>query len=152
MAKFPKIQSPCPAKDRLSEVMDGDFCRICQETVIDITDMTDEQRVALVNGRQGKMCVTYRRPAIAAAAVAAAMLATPMAAAAQDAPATEAVSDNEVGGLVEIIVGGIKSNKPVEFVDLGEEEADKAIPELPVAYEDEEAPATDEPTPVKAAP
>lgn len=142
MAFFPKIQSPCPYKNQLSAVMDGDFCRMCKRNVVDLTDMTDGERRALLAGCSDEICVSYRwRPAIAAAALAAAAL--PTAAAAQDlGPAVPdaaaiAASATEIAALddvsMTIIVGGIKDLANVQYV---EDEADRAIPELPVVYVD----------------
>jgi len=130
MALFPKIQSPCPYKDQLASVMDGDQCRLCKRQVFDLTEMTDEHRVSFMAGCAAEVCVSYRlplRPALAAAAAAAA-LATPMAAAAQDAGAAEPFADIEVM----VIVGGIKDLSNVEYVDTDET---AAAPELPVVYE-----------------
>ena len=36
MAVFPKVQSPCPYKGQLSEIMDGDTCRLCNRQVFDL--------------------------------------------------------------------------------------------------------------------
>lgn len=147
MPIFPKIQSPCPYQSRLSEVMDGDFCRMCERSVIDLTHMSDGERIAFLAGCSGKVCVSYRfpvRPALAAAALAAAL---PTAAAAQDigpavpdAAAIAAVAD-QLGALdesYEVIVGGINDPGNVQYV---ENPADASLPELPVAYEEPEAPA-----------
>lgn len=148
MPIFPKIQSPCPYKSRLGEVMTGDFCRMCERHVIDLTPMSDGERVAFLAGCSDKVCVSYRfpvRPALAAAALAAAL---PTAAAAQDlgpavpdAAAIAAVAD-QLGALDEsqyqIIVGGIDDPHHVQYVD---NPADASLPELPVAYEEPAAPA-----------
>lgn len=149
MPIFPKIQSPCPYKSRLGEVMTGDFCRMCERHVIDLTAMSDGERVAFLAGCSDKVCVSYRfpvRPALAAAALAGAAI--PAAAAAQDlgpavpdAAAIAAVAD-QLGALDqsqgEIIVGGINDPHNVQYV---ENPADASLPELPVAYEEPEAPA-----------
>jgi hypothetical protein len=146
MPIFPKIQSPCPYKSRLGEVMTGDFCRMCERRVIDLSPMSDGERVAFLAGCSDKVCVSYRfpvRPALAAAALAAAL---PSAAAAQDlgpavpdAAAIAAVAD-QLGALDEqaIFVGGIINLRDVQYVD---NPADAALPELPVAYEEPAAPA-----------
>jgi hypothetical protein len=134
MPVYPKIETPCPVRDRLSEVLDGDFCRECKERVTDLTGMSDEERIAFMANRTGKVCVMYRRPikpVLAAAALAA--VAMPMAAAAQDAPppAAEEVVAGGAGAEMEIIVGGIgarKDGSPSE----GEDKADAALPDLPV--------------------
>lgn len=140
MAFFPKIQSPCPYKGRLASVMDGDFCRMCERQVFDLTYMSDGERRAFMAGCGEEVCVSYRfGPAIAAAALAAA--AVPTAAAAQDlgpavpSAASIAASTDQIAALeeIEIMVGGIKDPANVQFV---EAPADGAIPELPVVYED----------------
>lgn len=138
MAKFPVIQSPCPYKANLAAVMEGDFCTMCKRTVTDLTAMNDDERVSFFAGCEGDVCVSYALPKkqAVAAMLAAAALAMPMAATAQEAPAAGAVEDYEM----EIIVGGIKDPKAVKYI---ETEEDKAIPVLPVTYEDDAAPLTD---------
>lgn len=147
MAFFPRVQSPCPYKSDLAAIMDGEMCRMCKRQVIDITDWSDEARRALIAGCRDEVCVSYRlplRPALAAAALAAAAI--PTAAAAQDqsvapapAPVT-AVTSDEIGPMEMdyVEVGGITDPANTEFVSV-EELA--AIPEVPVAYEDESAAA-----------
>ena len=129
MALFPKIQSPCPYKGNLSNILDGDVCRLCKREVHDLTMMSDGERVSFMAGCKDEVCVSYRvRPAIAAAAIAVATIVAPTAAAACDATET-----------YEVIVGGIKKPAEVKFVQLGETAADRAIPLLPVVYEDASA-------------
>jgi predicted Fe-S protein YdhL (DUF1289 family) len=145
MAIFPKVQSPCPYKANLSELMDGSMCRMCQREVIDLNGMSDDDRVALMEGCSEEVCVSYTLPikqTIAAAMLGAALGGLP--AAAQDAewpePTAEAVDDVVCADGVEdyedvvIIVGGIKDKSDVTYIDT---EADLDIPELPVTYEDE---------------
>ena len=55
MAFFPKIQRPCPYKGNLAAVLDGDFCRMCKRQVFDITDWTDDARVAFLAGCEEEM-------------------------------------------------------------------------------------------------
>jgi predicted Fe-S protein YdhL (DUF1289 family) len=147
MPLFPRIQSPCPYKDRLGAVMDGDFCRMCRRSVVDLTAFSDGERIAFLAGCEEEVCVSYRLPraAIGAAALAAATLALPTAAAAQDSPAVaEALAEVPVvetdavaGDDMTIMVGGIKDPRHVEFAAVGDE---PSAPELPVVYEDEKAP------------
>jgi predicted Fe-S protein YdhL (DUF1289 family) len=127
MALFPKIQSPCPYKNDLSAIMDGDMCRMCKRQVVDITQMSDAQRVALIGGCKDEICVSYRLPTVAAAALAAAAILAPVGAAACDVTPS--------GGGMEI--GGIKDTKHVEYVQV--DPHDKATPELPVVYDDKDA-------------
>ncbi len=106
MPIFPQIQRPCPYKDRLASVMDGDFCRMCNRRVTDLTSMSDDERVAFMNGCEEEVCVSYRLPAssvVAAAALAVAVVATPTAAAAQ--------SDDTA-----IVVGGARRVPPLLVV------------------------------------
>ena len=148
MPLFPKIQSPCPYKSQLASVMDGDFCRMCERQVFDLTALDEGGRRAFLAGCEEEVCVSYRLPmrgAIAAAALAAAALPAAAAAAQEPVPASVEVED-EVGtedlswGV--IIVGGIKDPANAQFVALAE---DASVPELPAVYEDElpaEAPAS----------
>src|SRR5438105_40030 len=122
MAIFPKIQSPCPYKGEISSIMDGDMCRLCKRQVFDLTEMSDDARVAFMKGCTGEVCVSYRfplRPVLAAAALAAATIAVPTAAAACTDARTEMV----------VLVGGINDPANVEYV---KDTTDGAVPELPV--------------------
>ncbi|MBO9713150.1 hypothetical protein [Sphingomonas sp.] len=79
---FPRIERTCPYLDRLDSVMDGDFCRMCERQVHDLTDMTRAERADFLRACGGDACVrytTYLKPAVAAAMLAAstAALATP---------------------------------------------------------------------------
>lgn len=128
MAVFPKIQSPCPYKGNLTEILDGDTCRLCRRRVFDLSGMDDKARIGFLAGCKEEVCVTYRAPAMVAAAAlaAAAAVSVPVAAAAQDtAPIEEWV-----------ITGGIKDPSKVEFV---RDAADKDTPPLPVVYEDSQS-------------
>ncbi len=120
MALYPRIQSPCPYKNNLSAVMDGDFCRMCKRHVVDLSPMSDIQRVAVLKGCSGEVCVSYSIPArLAAAAIAMAAVTAPVAAAAQC-----------VNEIVEVVVGGIKDPSHTQFV-----KDDHATPMLPVVYD-----------------
>jgi predicted Fe-S protein YdhL (DUF1289 family) len=125
MALFPKIQSPCPYLDRLSSIMDGETCRVCKREVFDLTDMSDGERVAFMKGCSGEVCVTYRfpvRPAVAAAALAVAAIVVPTAVAACDATSETVV-----------VTGGIKDPANAQYIQVPD---GKAVPNLPVVYED----------------
>jgi predicted Fe-S protein YdhL (DUF1289 family) len=145
MPIFPKIQSPCPYKSDLAAVMDGDFCRACKRTVFDLTAMEDGERVAFLAACEDEVCVSYRIPvrgAIAAAALAAATVSAPALAQDAPAPAIEAPVEADAIAYEEeidmITVGGIKDPKKVEMVEV---DTDSVVPELPVIYEEESAPA-----------
>jgi predicted Fe-S protein YdhL (DUF1289 family) len=126
MALFPKIQSPCPYKGNLSEILDGDVCRLCKRQVFDLNDMSDGERVAFMKSCTGEVCVSYRMP-VFAAVVAAAAIAAPL-----QAAACEATNETVV------VTGGIKDPAHTLFV---ENASDKAIPVLPVVYEKSEKPS-----------
>jgi len=136
MALFPKIQSPCPYKGNLSDIMDGDVCRVCERQVFDLTDMTDAARVAFMKGCTGEVCVSYKMP-VFAAAVAIAAITAPLQAAACESTET-----------IVVTAGGIKDPAHVEYI---ENASDRAIPTLPVVYEKSEKPSQqdgDKQTPV----
>lgn len=135
MAVFPRIDSPCPYKNGLAAIMDGDYCRMCRRTVFDLSPMSDDERRAFLSGCSEKVCVSYAlplRPVIAAAAMAAAAMAVPSAAAAQEAEVNAEVEE------MMIFVGGITAPGQAEMV---EDPADASVPELPVVYEEPAQPA-----------
>ena len=136
MGLFPKIQSPCPYKGPLSDILAADdVCRLCDRMVHDLTAMTDSERQAFLGACAGEVCVRYTlpmRPALAALAAGAAMLATP--AMAQDATAPAEPDWLMVG---DIIVGGMRAPQQAEWVEASEIASG---PELPVVYEDEAMP------------
>ena len=108
MPCYPDIASPCPVADRLDEVMEGDFCRACSQTVVDLDTMSHTDRYRLMAKTGGDVCVRYRLPG-AAALAAAAMIATGIAvpaAAAQDT--TIVSSDTDPAVYDEIVVGGAR--------------------------------------------
>jgi hypothetical protein len=81
---FPVIQSPCPYKGDLADIVDGGVCRLCKREVYDLTDMAEPERVAFLQGCEDAICVSYTvtaRTALAALALGAAAVATPVAAA-----------------------------------------------------------------------
>ncbi|MCA1748781.1 MAG: hypothetical protein LC634_04375 [Sphingomonadales bacterium] len=131
MARFPKVQSPCPYRDRLAAVMEGDFCRMCKRQVHDLTAMSDGERSDFLARCSDEICVSYSlRPAVAAVAMAAAV-ALPSAASAQDGSPFPTLGTPTPASLY-IIVGGIKDLDAVEYVEDG---TDDELAELPVTYE-----------------
>ena len=88
---FPRIDRPCPYADRLAQVMEGDYCRMCKRTVFDLSAMDERERRAFLGGCAGEeICVRYTvRPALAAVALAASVIALP--ALAQQAPAPDSL-------------------------------------------------------------
>ena len=128
MGLFPKIQSPCPYKGSLTDILDGDVCRLCKREVFDLTAMSDSARRDFLKQCAGEVCVSYRvlRPALALAAIGAAAM--PLAAAA-------AADVDEANMCVDIIVGGLRAPESAEWVRHTTAHAN--LPELPVVYEDE---------------
>ncbi len=147
MGFFPKIQSPCPYKQNLSAVMDGDFCRMCKRNVIDLTAMADEDRLSFLSACKTEICVSYslpvKRAAKAAVLVTAAVALYPTTLAAQDAPSADHATAEESYEDMEIIVGGIRPDHDVAEMKTAEDANDKALAELPVVYDDEPAPKAD---------
>ena len=130
MARFPRIQSPCPANSRLDELFDGDFCTLCKRQVHDLNEMTDRQRVAFMDGCAEDVCVSYRvradsiplsrtlLPAAVAVAAVSAGVSAP-------ASAQEPFCDIEEV----IMVGGVKDPSKTEWLDV---ESEQDLPELPI--------------------
>ena len=144
MRFFPKVTSPCPYKGPLSDIMDGDICRLCKHEVHDLTGMAEEAKRALLEGCSDEVCVTYRidiRPALAAMAVGAGVMA-PTALAAQDAETGAQFAENyaaeEWGDGQVIIVGGARR---ASSDWQSERDIRQAHPRrtLPVVYEDKPA-------------
>ena len=95
----------------------------------DLTNLSDQERVAFLKGCAGDVCVSYKfplRPALAAAAAIAA-LGAPMAAA-QDLDVEEAA--------IVVTAGGITDPANVEYIS---DNRDDAQPELPVVTDDQPA-------------
>jgi len=125
---FPKIQRPCPYKNDLASIMDGDVCRVCVRQVHDLNAMSDVERAAFLASCSGDICVSYSlRPAIATAVAA---LAFALPAAAQEVEYDE------------IIVGGITAAQIEYIADPNAVET----PEAPVVYEDDTAQASEDAT------
>jgi hypothetical protein len=142
MSLFPRIQSPCPYKGKLGDIMDGDICRLCHREVHDITDLSSAARQALVAGCSDEICVSYRLPvksALAAMALGASM-ATPAHAQVDELLATN-LAEPESGEYCyeEIIVGGLKKPAEVEWLTA---DLETDLPEMPVVYDDEPAATT----------
>lgn len=125
MAVYPLIENPCPYKGKLSEIMDGDVCRLCSREVHDLTGMSSANRKAFLKGCRGEVCVSYSVTAVTAASLgllAASALAAPPAVAQTDPTAQ----------VVWVIVGGLKSGAEAVLVADGD---DNEIPDLPIIYE-----------------
>jgi hypothetical protein len=137
MARFPRIQSPCPYKGDLADIMVGSMCQLCHRDVIDLTAMSDSERYALVSGCAEEICVSYRvsaKTVIAAAALGAGFGMSGLAHA-QIAEPTEAVYAEDDAELIPIIVGGLRAPDQAVWVDTDKPEG---MAELPVIEEADE--------------
>lgn len=112
MDVYPLIASPCPYKGPLSDIVDGDICRLCHKQVHDLSDMTDNQRRAFIKACEGDACVTYRVSA-RTAAILAALAATAIGGlpAAAQPPAQTHRNDD----VVIVIAGGIGRSEPMDI-------------------------------------
>ncbi len=147
MSLFPRVQSPCPYKGKLGDIMDGDVCRLCHREVHDISDLSSAARQALVADCADELCVSYRVPvksALAAMALGASM-ATPAFAQIDEVLAVEGEPASGEYCLEDqyIIVGGLKNPGAVEWLTA---DLDTSLPDMPVVYDDE----TDAPPPTRA--
>lgn len=151
MSLFPRIQSPCPYKGKLSDIMDGDTCRLCHREVHDISDLSVAARQALVADCADELCVSYKVPvksALAAMALGASM-ATPAFAQIDEVLAVEGEPASGEYCLEDqyIIVGGLKNPGAVEWLTA---DLDNSLPDMPVVYDDDVDVAT-APRPSQAA-
>ncbi|WP_077146011.1 hypothetical protein [Sphingopyxis sp. KK2] len=150
MSLFPRIQSPCPYKGKLGDIMDGDICRLCHREVHDISDLSSAARQALVADCADELCVSYKVPvksALAAMALGASM-ATPAFAQIDEVLAVEGEPASGEYCLEDqyIIVGGLKNPGAVEWLTA---DLDTSLPDMPVVYDDD---ADTAPRAVPAAP
>lgn len=142
MSLFPRIQSPCPYKGKLGDIMDGDICRLCDREVHDITELSSAARQALVAGCRDEICVSYRisaRAALAAMALGATMVAAPAHAQADEllaANPAEPASGEYCYEDIIVVAGGLKKPGEVEWLTA---ELDNKLPDMPVVYDDEGA-------------
>ena len=129
MGLFPKVESPCPYKDRLDDVMEGDFCSMCERNVFDLTHMNSVERKVFMAGCEGEVCVSYKIPGRKALAGAALALASfPAMATAQDAPEPTADNEDLYCEWDEVIVGGIREAGEALWID---PEAEKHLTDIP---------------------
>jgi hypothetical protein len=146
MSLFPKIQSPCPYKGKLSDIVDGDICRLCDREVHDITAMSTADRRTLVAACSGEICVSYRlvaKSAIAAAALGAS-LGSPAFTQSEPPTPTEATDGDFCleGDVIIVAAGGLKAPEAVEWLAV---DLDEARPAMPVVYEEDVEPAVPQP-------
>ena len=123
MSLFPKITNPCPYKGKLSDILDGDVCRLCKREVHSLDDLSTEERIALIESCvDDEICVSYRLPA--AALLSATVLMGGHAAADGATPGTPMPERySESGRAVEqiktvtVTVGGISIDKVTSYLD-----------------------------------
>lgn len=147
MARFPRIQSPCPYKGNLADIMVGSMCQLCHRNVVDLTAMTDGERHALVSGCAEEICVSYSLSAktVLAAAALGAGFGMAGVAHAQDAAPTEvasaeaAVADEDPEEMW-IIVGGLRAPDQAVWVDTDKPEGMAELPVIEEAADEDRAP------------
>ena len=137
MPRFPKIESPCPYKGNLNDILEGDVCRLCQRSVTDLSAMSEANREAFYRNCSGDVCVSYRvspKSALLAAMVAAGaggVLISP--AIAQDSGVVLSGTP-EPTNWDTIIVGGIRG----DHIELEEEPIDIELTDIPTITEVED--------------
>lgn len=143
MARYPRIDHPCPLDAAARQRIDGD-CGLCGKTVHCLDGRSDAERAALLRQASGPICVSYRLAmgTALALAIAAPAAAGPVdAAPSQSAPLTSPSAASQAhtpiapGNLVEpglqmVFVGGISRPGEAEWVD-----DDHDLPELPMRRE-----------------
>ncbi|QWF16581.1 hypothetical protein [Lysobacter capsici] len=144
MARYPRIDQPCPLDDAARSRVDG-HCGLCGKTVHCLDGRSDTERAALLRQASGPVCVSYRLALGTALAlsIAAPAAASPVdvAASSQAAPLTppnatpQAQTPVAPETLVEpdlqmVFVGSISRPGEAEWVD-----DDHHLPELPMRRE-----------------
>lgn len=139
MARYPRIDQPCPLDPQARQRIDGD-CGLCGKTVHCLDGRSDAERAALLRQAGGPICVSYR---IALGTALALSIAAPAAAgqteanaqaAPLSAPATASQAQTPVApaaladsGLDLVFVGGVSRPGDAEWID-----DDASLPELPM--------------------
>jgi predicted Fe-S protein YdhL (DUF1289 family) len=123
MALFPKVQSPCPYKNNLASIMEGENCRMCNRRVFDLTSMSDDERLLFMERCKGEVCVSYKLPIRSAVALA-------LAATAMTAPLPVAAQELLQE---ELIVGGIRDVANVEYRTADD---NATLPDIAVVYDE----------------
>lgn len=139
MARFPKIDQPCPLDRDGRMRARGGHCGYCGKVVHRLDGKTDAERAELLRTASGPVCVSYGIAAGVGAALALSSLVAPVSAgeiaastSLQSPPAVlpagqGAPADSEDAGHLEMIfVGGVGKPGEAEWIDDGE------LPELPV--------------------
>ena len=151
MAKFPVVESPCPAGKGIPAGA-SEHCGQCDRSVHNLNRMSDRERREFMGACSGKVCVAYtirmpiRSRALGLTALAATALASlPVAA---DTPGGDPAGDPPTGAMSPVpgyqpplpscddyemvIVGGVDKGDQAEWVDDGKD----APPDLPTMEDD----------------
>jgi hypothetical protein len=130
MARFPRIDSPCPLKLSGLPSAGKDFCRRCERKVHNLSAMSAGERERFMSGCETSACVAYaiRRPAAAWTLAAAAMIVASPALAQDTTSSTESLQTIT-------IVGGVSDPTQAQW----EEFDDIDLPELPLIVETSES-------------
>ena len=157
MARFPRIDTPCPLSTTARNALDG-HCAHCDRHVHRLDELSEHARRALLAEAGGPICVSYRRPAtrnanrvgtaIAATLIVASGLAqagtpvsdtpsVPQPGAQEDATASPpsvqaAIAAMENDGMPQtlddvVLVGGVSEPGDADWID-----DDDALPSLPM--------------------
>jgi hypothetical protein len=148
MARYPRIDQPCPLDAQARQRIDG-HCGQCGKTVHCLDGRSDAERAALLRQASGPICVSYRLALGTALAlsVVAPTVAGPVDAAASTAPSSQtapltmpnaasqaqtpvATEPLAAPGLDELFLGGISRPGEAEWAD-----DDSDLPELPMRRE-----------------
>ena len=130
MARFPRIDGPCPLGVDEQRRISG-HCGRCGHQVHVLDDMDDTARESLLASSAGPMCVSYRIPARRLAAIALTLAAG---SAMADPPTTQVAhadaSPVEQATLLPldqiVMVGGVDEPRSAQWID------DGTLPELPM--------------------
>lgn len=134
MAKYPRIDSPCPLKWNALPESGNDFCRHCERNVHNLTAMTEAERKEFMAACEGSVCVAYaakpgrreRKIAWAVAMAATVSVATPGIA--------SAAGDSLELAEIEVFVGGVKNASQAEWEEV---DAEEPPADLPVIVDDD---------------
>ncbi|MGH8081082.1 MAG: hypothetical protein ACREP7_10935 [Lysobacter sp.] len=147
MARYPRIDQPCPLDAQARQRIDG-HCGLCGKTVHCLDGRSDAERAALLRQASGPVCVSYRLAlgtalalSIAAPVAAGQVDAAAPAAPSQTAPLTPPSAASQVqtpvalANLIEpdtemVLVGGVSRPGEAEWID-----DDGDLPELPMRRE-----------------
>lgn len=127
MAKYPKIDSPCPLKWNTLPEPGNNFCRHCERNAHNLTAMTEAERKEFMAACEGSVCVAYaakpgreRKIVWAMAMAATVSMAIPGIA--------SAAGDSVELAETEILVGGVKNASQAEWEEAGDEEPPADLP------------------------